>query len=144
MTAAAPRQLGDGAFEIAQFQAFALVRRPRQHRLGFAQPDRCPLAHCAANLVHVLIMEDREKPSPQIGSLLPQMQLSQSAGKAILNEIVRRDDIAREGASVAPQARNLGLDAPMDVRHENPSHSLRPAHRPIRSAPDFIGWAVIG
>jgi hypothetical protein len=125
-------------------EALALVRRPGQHRLGFTQPDHGPLAHRAANLVHVLIMEDREEPRPQVGALLPQMQLPQGAGKAILNQIVRRHDIAREGASVAPQARNLGLDAPMDVRHENPSRSPRPAYRPIRSGPDSIGGAVIG
>jgi hypothetical protein len=49
------------------------------------------------------------------------VQLSESAGEAVLHEIVRRHDIARQGARIAPQARDLGLDAAMDIRHENPS-----------------------
>jgi len=42
------RQLGDGAFEIAQFEALALVRRLGKHRLGFAQARPRALAHRAA------------------------------------------------------------------------------------------------
>ena len=131
--------LRDGAFEIAQFQALALVRRPGQHRLGLAEPDRRALAHRAAHLVDVLVVEDREQPSPQIGSLLPQMQLAERPRQTILHQIVRRRDIARQCASVAPQPRDLGLDALIDIAHENASQLIADrAQRPIGMA-DFIG-----
>ncbi len=61
-------------------------------------------------MVNVLVVQDREQPSPQIGTLLPQMQFAEGARQAILNEIVGGDDIAGQCARIAAKARNLGFD----------------------------------
>jgi hypothetical protein len=71
-------------------------------------------------------VEDREQPRPQIRSLLPQVELSERAGEAILYEVIRRGDVARQGAGIASQARDFGFDSAMDFGHEN-SSALTPA-----------------
>ena len=45
------------------------------------------------------------------------MQFAKGAGQAVLNEIVRRDEIARQGARVAAQAGDFSFDVPIRVRH---------------------------
>ncbi len=124
------RQLGHGAFQIAQFEAFALVRRPSQHRLGFAQPDRRALAHPTADLVDILIVEDGEQPGPQIGPFLPQMKLPQGTGEAILDKVIGGRDIARQRPGIAPQAGDLGFDTPMNFHENSPLAATDPLGRP--------------
>jgi hypothetical protein len=63
-------------------------------------------------------MEDREQPSPQIGSILPEVELAERSGETVLHQIVRRRDIARQCPRVAPQTRDLGFDALVDIGHE--------------------------
>src|SRR6185437_7088435 len=96
---------------------------------GLAESDGRTFAHGAAYVIYVLVMEDREEPGPKIRSLLPEMQLAEGAGEAILNEIVSRGDVASQRAGVSPQTRDLGFDAPINVGHELPSHLLWPDHR---------------
>src|SRR5579884_671845 len=54
------RELGDRPFEVAQFQALALLRGAGQQRLALAEPDGRTLAHGPAHMVHILIVQDRE------------------------------------------------------------------------------------
>jgi len=41
-----------------------------------------------AHVVDMLMMQDGEEPSPQIGAVLPEMLLGDSPGQAVLHEIV--------------------------------------------------------
>src|ERR1700675_4302554 len=66
----------------------------------------------------MLMMQDGEEPSLQIGARLPEMQLCKGAGEAILNEIVRGRFIVDKRPGVAPQARYLAFYILVDVRHE--------------------------
>jgi hypothetical protein len=52
------------------------------------------------------------------------MDLAQGSGQAVLHQVVSGGDIARERPGVTPQARDLGLDVPIDVDHENVSRWL--------------------
>src|SRR5262249_61690382 len=98
-------------------------------RLGLADPALCATARGAAHLLDVLVVQDREQPRAKIGAVLPQMKLAEGPRQTILDEIVRRGDITRQCPGVPPQPRDLGLDALMDIAHENASH-LSPLARP--------------
>jgi hypothetical protein len=110
-------QLADCAFEIAQLEPAALVRRMREERLSFTQPDRCSFPHLSADMINVLIMKYGEQPCPQIRTLFPKMQFSERPGEAVLDEVVGGDDVVSEGASKTPQAGNFGFDVPIGVGH---------------------------
>ena len=47
------------------------------------------------------------------------MQLAERTRETILYQIVGGRHVTREGASIAPEAWDLGLDVPIDVGHEN-------------------------
>jgi hypothetical protein len=56
----------------------------------------------------------------QIGAPLPEVELRQRAGQAVLNEIVGEYNVTRQRPRVAPKARDhLGLDRLMRIRHES-------------------------
>jgi hypothetical protein len=59
------------------------------------------------------------------------MQLAERPCQTILHQIVRRGDIASKRAGIAPQARDLGFDALVDIGHENLSRWGRSAAQPI-------------
>jgi hypothetical protein len=61
-------------------------------------------------MVDVLVMKYREQPRSQVRSLLPQMQFAESACQALLDEIIRSDEVARQRARTAPKAGNFGFD----------------------------------
>jgi hypothetical protein len=58
--------------------------------------------------------------------------------ETILHEVVRRRDIARQGACIAPQARDLGFDTAIDFATKilQLDRDRPPADR---NEPDFIG-----
>ena len=56
-------------------------------------------------MVDILIVQDGEQPSPQVGAFFPQMLLGKSAGEAILDEIVGGDRVTGQRPCIAPQAR---------------------------------------
>src|SRR5262249_29923745 len=117
-------QLGDGALQVPELKAATLVRRPRQHRLGFAQSDGNALAYAATDLIHILIMEDGKQPGAQIGPFLPQVKFSQRPGETVLHEIISRGYVASQGPGIAPQSGNLGFDTAMNF-HKNLRHHDR-------------------
>ena len=45
------------------------------------------------------------------------MQFAEGAGQAVLDEIVRGDEISRQRASIATKAGNFGFDVPVRVGH---------------------------
>jgi len=102
-------------FQVTQFKAPALIRRPHQQRLGFAQPDRRSFPYRTADLIYILIMEDSKQPGAQIRSIVPEVEFGQSTGQTILYEIVGSNGVASQCAGVTPQARNLGFDLAMKV-----------------------------
>jgi hypothetical protein len=53
------------------------------------------------------------------------VKFSEGTGQAVLNQIIRRGDIACERARIPAQARDLGFDAPMNVGHEFLSRKTR-------------------
>jgi hypothetical protein len=53
---------------------------------------------------------------------LPEVELRQGAGQAVLNEIVGEYNVTGQRPRVAPKARDLGLDRLMRIRHE--SHAM--------------------
>jgi hypothetical protein len=116
-------QLGEGAFEIAQFEPFSLLGCASEHRLTLGQSDRRSLAGGSSNIIHVLMMQNRKQPRSQICSLLPKMQFTEGARETILDEIVSRDGVMRQGASIAAKAGNFGFDLPMLATHQR--HSAR-------------------
>jgi len=50
-------QLGNCAFEITQLEPPALLRRMREQRLSFTQPDHCSFPDLSADMINVLIMK---------------------------------------------------------------------------------------
>jgi hypothetical protein len=74
--------------EIAQFKPLSLLRRAGQQRLVVTQSDPSSLTHGAAHMIDILVVKDRKQPGVQIGAPLPEVELRQSAGQAVLNEIV--------------------------------------------------------
>jgi len=77
----------------------------------------------------MLIMEDREKPGPQIGSRLPEMLLRESAYETALHEVVRARRIPSKCPGVTTQSRNLVFEKSSEVAHDitHRSSSLRQA-----------------
>ena len=106
------------------------VRGDREHRRHLLDCDAHPLAHRAAHVVDMLIVQDGEEPGAQIGAGLPQMLFGDGAGQAALNQIVGPRHIARQRAGIAPQPRDLNLEQPSEIAHCNPSSlSSRPCDR---------------
>src|SRR5579883_619015 len=79
------RQLGDGAFEIAELEPLALVRRRSQRRLAVGEADSRTFAYRAAHMIDVLVVEDGEKPSAEIRPALPEMNFAERPGQAVLH-----------------------------------------------------------
>jgi hypothetical protein len=99
-------QFGESAFQIAKLEPQGLIGRERQAGVTFLQFDAGALACVTASVADVLMVQDSEQPGPKIGSLLPQVDLTERAGEAVLDEVVGRDDVTRQHPSVARQARN--------------------------------------
>jgi len=110
-------QFADCAFEITQLEPPALLRRMREQRLSFTQPDRCSFPDLSADMVNVLIVKYREQPSPQIRTLFPKMQFPEGPREAVLDEVVGRYHVVCQRASKASQAGNFGFDVPIGVGH---------------------------
>src|SRR5438105_14195552 len=108
----------DRPFEVAQLQASAGSRRHRQHRRDVLHRYHHAFAHRAADLVYILIMQDREEPGAQISSRFPEMLLGNCADEAALHEIVGSGGIPSEGPSVPPQPRNFILQKPGKIAHD--------------------------
>ena len=58
----------------------------------------------------MLVVQDREQPSPKIGPFLPKVKFPEGTGEALLDEILRGRDIARQNPRIARQPRNQGFD----------------------------------
>jgi hypothetical protein len=65
----------------------------------------------------MLIVQDREKPRPQVGSRLPEVLLGKRASEAVLNEVVSLNDIPGQSARITPQPRDLCLEQSGQVAH---------------------------
>jgi hypothetical protein len=46
-------------------------------------------------MIYILVVQDGKQPRAKIGSLLPKMQLAESAGQAVLYEIIGAHNVAR-------------------------------------------------
>jgi hypothetical protein len=65
-------------------------------------------------------VQNGEEPCPEIGAFAPQMQLGEAAYQAVLDKIVRRDDITRERASVPTQAGDFRFYSVSEVEVGHP------------------------
>jgi hypothetical protein len=81
-------ELGYRTPKVVQFKPLSLLRSAGQRRVVVAQSDPGSLTHGAAHVIDVLVVKDRKQPRVQIGTPLPEVELRQSAGQAVLNEIV--------------------------------------------------------
>jgi hypothetical protein len=90
----------------------------------------------------MLIVQYREEPSPQIGSLLPQLNLPECSGKALLDKIICDNDIASKGPRVAAEARDQGLNLPVERSIDRPFfRQNRPDRRGIAAS---VGFCICG
>jgi hypothetical protein len=94
-----------------------VIRCTGQGGLGFAYGYGHPFADRPANVIDVLIVQDGEQPSPQVGAFLPQVLLGNGAHQAILDEIVGGDLITGQRPRIAPQAGDNGFDAACEIAH---------------------------
>jgi hypothetical protein len=72
--------------------------------------DPIPLAEGATDIIDILVVKDREKPSTQIGSGLPKMLFGDRADQGILYEVVGAHGIPGQCARITPQLWNFGLE----------------------------------
>ena len=92
--------------------------------------DRVAYANLVTNLIDVLIVQDRKQPSPQIGALLPQMQLGKSTHEGFLDEVVGGRHIVDQRTGIAPQSRDLSFEILIGICHEwRPSAGPAPKWR---------------
>ena len=103
-------QLTQRAIEIAEPQRRALGRGHRQDRRHIVHGHIDALAHGAPDIIHVLIVENGEKPGAEVGAGLPQMRFRQRAGETALHKVIGADRIARQRASIAAQPGNLRFE----------------------------------
>jgi hypothetical protein len=73
-------------------------------------------AYLTANVIDMLMVQDGEEPSPQIGAVLPQMLFGDGAGEAALHEIVSASETPGQRARIAAQPRDLRLEHPREVK----------------------------
>src|SRR5579883_2668494 len=68
----------------------------------------------------MLIVQNGEKPSAQIGAGLPEMRLGQCAHQAALNKVVGACGVACQGAGVPAQSWYLVLETAPEIGHYRP------------------------
>jgi hypothetical protein len=112
-----PGEFGNSALEIAQLEPPSLLRGAGQQRLALTQANRRSFSRGSPEVVDVLVVEYREQPRPQVRSLLPQVQFAEGTGQAVLNEIVRGDEVTRQRARITSKAGNFDFDVPIGVGH---------------------------
>ena len=101
------RQEREAALQFAQLPRGGRIGVGHQHRSHFGHVDIAAVTVRPAHVVDVLVVHQREKPSPQIGPLLPQLLLGKRAQQRVLDQIVRPAGISRQRPRIAPQARDL-------------------------------------
>jgi hypothetical protein len=69
-----------------------------------------------ANVVDMLVVQDGEEPSPQIGAVLPEMLFGDSPGQAVLDEIVGACHVPGQRARIPAQPRDLRFEHPSEVK----------------------------
>src|SRR6266446_66561 len=65
----------------------------------------------------MLMVQNREKPRPQIGPMLPEVLLGKRASEAALNEIVGVNGIPGQSARITAQPRDLCLEQSGKIAH---------------------------
>jgi hypothetical protein len=73
----------------------------------------------AADVINVLVVQDREQASAQIGFRLPKMLLGDGADQAILHKVVGPHRVAGQCAGIAPQPWDFGLEPLSKVAHRH-------------------------
>ena len=58
--------------------------------------DRCGFSNVSPDIINVLIVHDREQPSPKISAGLPEFFLDKRAAERVLHQIIGLLAIARE------------------------------------------------
>jgi hypothetical protein len=69
-----------------------------------------PLAEGAADIIDILVVKDREKPSTQIGSGLPKMLFGNRADQGVLYEVVGAHGVPGQSARITAELWNFGLE----------------------------------
>jgi hypothetical protein len=104
------RKQSHGPIQVPKLQVFVLARGARQRQFGLANRDGCAFANSATNVIDVLVVKDGEKPRPQVGAFLPQVYFGKPADQAILHQVVSRNDVTSQRASVSTQPRDFIFD----------------------------------
>ena len=94
-------KLRQGAVEVAQLERGALRRLDREHRGDILDRDADALAHRAAHVVDMLVVEDGEEPGAEVRAGLPEMRLRERPHEAALHEVVGARRVARQRAGIA-------------------------------------------
>ena len=102
-------ELVDGSLEIAKLQMLGLIGLERRS-VPLAQLDRIALACRAADVVDMLVLQDREEPGAQIRSALPKIGFREGTGERSLDQIVGIDQVALQRPRIARKAGNQGCD----------------------------------
>jgi hypothetical protein len=111
------RQLGERRAKIAQLQRGDRVRLNWQKWRNLFHPDGNALFAGPAYVVDVLVVEDREEPSPQIGPGLPKMLFGNGPHQAFLNQIVGDRRIPGQCVRVAPKSGDLLFEEFTEIAH---------------------------
>jgi hypothetical protein len=120
----------DHPLEVAQLQRRLSTRRHGQDRHDVFQRDGNALPYRAADVVDVLVMEDREQPSAQIGARQPEMFLGNRANQAALHQIVGARRIPGQRPCVAPQPWDFFFEKLSKITHRRTFAGCSLDHRP--------------
>ena len=100
--------------------------RHSQRRCDVLHRYHHAFAHRAADLVYILIVQDREEPSGQIGPRYPEVLFDNGANEAALHEIVGSRRVASERPSVSSQPRNFILQKQVKIAHRHHLPVVKP------------------
>ena len=98
------------AFQLKHLARSRRVSRGRQSRGDPLDIDSCGFPGISPDVIDVLIVHDREQPSPKISAGLPEFFLDKRAAERVLHQIVCPLAIARERPRIASQPRDLLFD----------------------------------
>ena len=125
------REFSNSTPKIAQLEPPSLLRGSGELWIALTQSDGHSFPRRPPNVIDVLVVKYREQPRPQVCSLLPKMQSAEGTGQALLYEIVRCNEIARQRAGIASQAGNFGFNVPIWVGQRELLPRQQSAQEPI-------------
>ena len=107
------RQFGKRPLQIAQLELHPLRWGERAAGVRIQPSVVSALPHVPASKTDMLIVQYREQPSAKIGLWIPQVDLAQGPGEAVLDEVICCDRISRQLSRITfqpgKQCRNVSV-----------------------------------